>query len=75
MIFTNSYILEIKVNKLGDNIILTVVYALFAVVFIIIGVFGFTGGARLTAFIGAGIVCILSIISLLHVLHDSRNHE
>lgn len=75
MIFINSYILEIKVNKLGDNIILTVVYALFAIVFIIIGVFGFTGGARLAAFIGAGIVCILSIISLLHVLHDSKNHK
>lgn len=60
---------------MGDNIILTVVYALFAVVLIIIGVFGFTGGARLAAFIGAGIVCILSIISLLHVLHDSKNHD
>lgn len=60
---------------MGDNIILTVVYALFAVVFIIIGVFGFTGGARLAAFIGAGIVCILSIISLLHVLHDSKNQD
>ena len=57
------------------NIILTIMYALFAVVLIIIGIFGFTGGARLIAFISAGIVCILSIVSLLRALHDSRNHE